>query len=85
MASSLRYSAPFKVTTEQLDNGKLKTISLDQTSITSFQDVVDIYNEEKDSILKTTKFTKSTVAPSKLKLQNVQHVLNILMKRFVVH
>ena len=56
---------------------KNKQISLDQTAIASFQNVIDLYKEEKDSILKTTPLTQAAVLPSKLQLQNVQHVLKV--------
>ena len=62
---------------------KSQLISFDQNSTASFNDVVDLYNDEKDSILKTTPLTQSAVHPSKLQLQNVQHVLKVFNDRVI--
>lgn len=62
---------------------KTQKISLDKKSIASFSDVKDLYNAEKDNILKTTPLTYSAICPSKLQLQNVQHVLKIFNDRVV--
>ena len=51
--------------------------------VASFQDVVQLYNEEKDNILKTTPLTQSAVYPSKLQLQNVKHVLRVFNDKVV--
>ena len=56
---------------------KTKQISLDQQSTVSFADIEEIYKDEKDSIIKMTPLTLASVAPSKLQLQNVQHVLKV--------
>ena len=53
------------------------------SNVASFSDVIQLYNDEKDSILKTSLLTNSSVALSKLQLQNVQHVLHVLMKKLL--
>ena len=62
---------------------KTKQISLDNVSTASFEDIVNLYNEEKDSILKTTKLTQASVKPSRLQLQNVQHVLKVFNEKVI--
>ena len=62
---------------------KTQKISLDGQSVASFEHVVHLYEEEKDSILKATAFTKSAVYPSKLQLQNVKHVLKVFDEKVV--
>ena len=62
---------------------KCQKLSLNDETVASFSDVVDLYKEEKDNILKTTSLTLSSVFPSKLKLQNVQHVLKVFNDRVV--
>ena len=62
---------------------KTKKISLAGQSVASFEHVVHLYEEEKDSILKTTGLTKSAVYPSKLQLQNVKHVLKVFDAKVV--
>ena len=43
-----------------------------------------LYATEKENILKTTPLTYASVYPSKLQLQNVQHVLNVFNEKVVV-
>lgn len=62
---------------------KCQKISLDNQTIASFADVRQIYEEEKDSILKTTPLTQAAVNPSRLQLQNVQHVLRVFNDKVV--
>lgn len=62
---------------------KCQTLSLDQRCVGSFQDVIDLYNKEKESILKTSPLTQAAVKPSKLQLQNVQHVLKVFNEKVV--
>lgn len=62
---------------------KTKRFQLAGQSVASFSDVVQLYNDEKDSILKTSPLTNSSVKPSKLQLQNVQHVLNVFNEKVV--
>jgi hypothetical protein len=62
---------------------KCQMISLDKQSKASFADVKQLYEAEKDSILKTTPLTQSAVNPSKLQLQNVQHVLRVFNDKVV--
>ena len=42
-----------------------------------------MYNDEKQNILKTTTLTQAAVQPSKLQLQNVQHVLKVFNEKVV--
>ena len=49
----------------------------------SFQDVKKLYEAEKHSVLKTTPLTQASVLPSKLQLQNVQHVLKVFNEKVV--
>jgi len=62
---------------------KCQKLCFDNESVASFSDVIDLYKEEKNSILKTTSLTYSSVYPSKLQLQNVQHVLKVFDDRVV--
>ena len=43
----------------------------------SFSDVRKLYDAEKENLLKTSPLTDAAVRPSKLQLQNVQHVLKV--------
>ena len=43
----------------------------------SFNDVRKLYDAEKANLLKTSPLTDAAVRPSKLQLQNVQHVLKV--------
>ena len=43
----------------------------------SFSDVRNLYDAEKENLLKTSPLTDAAVRPSKLQLQNVQHVLKV--------
>ena len=61
---------------------KTKTLEL-QNKTASFDHVVEIYKCEQDSVLKTTNLTRAAVQPSKLQLQNVQHVLRVFNERTV--
>ena len=58
-------------------------LTLDGTVVGSFDDVRDLYAAEKDNILKTTTLTRSSVYPSRLQLQNVQHVLRVFNDKVV--
>ena len=49
----------------------------------SFDHVIKLYEKEKDHILKTTTLTRSSVYPSRLQLQNVQHVLKVFNEKTV--
>ena len=62
---------------------KCQMISFDKQSKASFAEVKELYEAEKDSILKTTPLTLSAVNPSKLQLQNVQHVLRVFNDKVV--
>lgn len=62
---------------------KTKQITLDDDATASFEDVVQLYKEERDNILKTTPLTQSAVCPSKLQLQNVKHVLRVFNDKVV--
>lgn len=62
---------------------KCQKISLDKQTTASFADVQHLYDEEKDSVLKTTRLTGVAVNPSRLQLQNVQHVLRVFNDRVV--
>ena len=62
---------------------KCQKISLDNKTTASFADVKKLYESEKGSILKTTPLTKFAVNPSRLQLQNVQHVLKVFNEKVV--
>ena len=62
---------------------KCQKISLDNETIASFVDVKELYESEKYSILKTTPLTQFAVNPTRLQLQNVQHVLKVFNERVV--
>ena len=63
---------------------KCQKISFEQNNTpASFADVKELYQAEKDSILKTTTLTQAAVNPSRLQLQNVQHVLRIFNDKVV--
>eukprot|EP00745_Piridium_sociabile_P001153 TRINITY_DN10714_c0_g2_i1.p1 TRINITY_DN10714_c0_g2~~TRINITY_DN10714_c0_g2_i1.p1 ORF type:complete len:837 (+),score=176.30 TRINITY_DN10714_c0_g2_i1:399-2909(+) len=62
---------------------KTQKIRLSGQSVASFSDVKQLYEDEKDGILKTTPLTKASVNPSKLQLQNVQHVLKVFNEKVV--
>ena len=62
---------------------KCQRLSLDSNTTASFADVKRLYDEEKDSILKTTRLTQAAVNPSRLQLQNVQHVLRVFNDKVV--
>ena len=62
---------------------KSQKLSLDNITVGSFADVKALYNREKDSILKSAPLTSSAVMPSKLQLQNVQHVLSVFNDRVI--
>ena len=54
-----------------------------QQPVGSFEDVRNLYDLEKNNILKTTPLTLSSVKPSKLQLQNVGHVLKVFNEKVV--
>ena len=62
---------------------KCQKISLDKQTTASFAHIREIYEEEKDGILKTTTLTQAAVNPSRLQLQNVQHVLRVFSEKVV--
>ena len=62
---------------------KNRKLSIDGVTIGSFDDVREVYAEEKDNILKTTPLNYLSVYPSKLQLQNVQHVIRIFNEKVV--
>ena len=62
---------------------KTRKLSIDGVTIGSFDDVREMYAAEKDNILKTTPLNYSSVYPSKLQLQNVQHVIRIFNEKVV--
>ena len=61
---------------------KTKTLKLNNLKA-EFEQVMDVYNAEKGSILKTTSLTQAAVHPSKLQLQSVQHVLKVFNEKVV--
>ncbi len=62
---------------------KTQTLTLDGQKVGVFEDVRQLYLSEKDSILKTSPLTYASVFPSKLQLQNVQHVLKVFNEKVV--
>lgn len=62
---------------------KTQEIKLEDDAKASFEDIVQLYKEEKDNILKTTPLTRSSVFPSNLQLQNVKHVLRVFNDKVV--
>lgn len=62
---------------------KCQKLSLDNQTVGSFSDVRELYKEEKNNILKTTPLTQTAVNPSRLQLQNVQHVLRVFNDKVV--
>lgn len=62
---------------------KLRKLTFDGVTIGSFDDVREVYNSERDNILKTTPLTFASVYPSQLQLQNVQHVLKVFNEKVV--
>ena len=62
---------------------KSQRLTLDNMTVGSFSDVKTLYELEKNSILKTTRLTYASVNPSKLQLQNVQHVLRIFHEKVI--
>ena len=62
---------------------KCQKLSLDGKTIGSFSDVRALYESEKNNILKTTSLTFASVYPSRLQLQNVQHVLKVFNDKVV--
>ena len=62
---------------------KEKKLSFDGQTVGSFADVEDVYEAEKESVLKTTTLTSSSVYPTRLQLQNVSHVLRVINDRTV--
>ena len=62
---------------------KCQRMSLDKQKIALFEDVKKLYEAERDSVLKTTPLTQAAVNPSRLQLQNVQHVLRVFNDKVV--
>ena len=62
---------------------KCQKISINNKTTASFVDVKELYESEKGSILKTNPLTQSAVYPSRLQLQNVQHVLKVFNEKVV--
>ena len=62
---------------------KTKTLTFDGTTVGSFKDIQDLYENEQSNILKTTPLTRSSVYPSRLQLQNVQHVIRVMNDQVV--
>ena len=62
---------------------KCKKLSFDGETVGSFADVQELYEAEKNSILKATCLTSSSVYPTRLQLQNVGHVLKVFDDRVV--
>ena len=62
---------------------KGQQISFDDKTTASFEDVKELYNSEKGSILKTAPLTQCAVNPLRLQLQNVQHVLRLFNDKVV--
>ena len=62
---------------------KCQRITLDHENIGNFSDIIDLYKSENGSILKSTPLTYSAVYPSKLQLQNVQHVLKVFNDKVI--
>ena len=60
---------------------KSQKLSLDKKTVGSFSDVKSLYDAEKDNVLKSIPLTFSAVFPSKLQLQNAQHVLRVFDER----
>ncbi len=62
---------------------KTRQISFDNQHVGHFADVYNLYVTEKESVLKTTNLTSSSVSPSRLQLQNVQHVVPVFNEKVV--
>lgn len=62
---------------------KCQKLSLDNKTVGSFSDVKNLYQAEKDNILKSTPLSFAAICPSRLQLQNVQHVLRIFNEKVV--
>lgn len=62
---------------------KCQRLTIDKKSVGSFSDVKKLYEAEKHSVLKTSPLTEASVCPSKLQLQNVQHVLRVFNDKVV--
>lgn len=58
-------------------------LTFDNQVTGSFSDVKTLYDAEKGNILKTSPLTDASVRPSKLQLQNVQHVLKVFNEKVV--
>ena len=61
---------------------KNKTLELDGNRA-EFRHIIEVYEEESNSVLKTTPLTNASVFPSKLQLQNVSHVLRVFNEKVV--
>ena len=62
---------------------KCQKLSLDEKTVGNFSDIKSLYQAEKSNILKTTPLTHSAVYPTRLQLQNVQHVLRVFNDKVV--
>ena len=62
---------------------KTKKLTLDGTTVGNFRDVQQLYEKEKNNILKSTPLTSSAVYPTTLQLQNVKHVVRVFNDRVV--
>ena len=62
---------------------KCQKLCFGDQAIGSFTDVKKLYEAEKNNILKTSPLTEAAVNPSKLQLQNVQHVLRVFNDKVV--
>ena len=62
---------------------KTRTLSIDGATFGCFDDVRELYISERANALKTASLTHSAVFPSKLQLQNVQHVLRVFNEKVV--
>ena len=62
---------------------KCRRLSLDNETVGAFADVQHIYEKEKDSILRSTPLTFSSVYPTPLQLQNVKHVVAVFNDKVV--
>ena len=62
---------------------KCKHLTLDGENVGQFQDVQMLYEKEKNNILKALPLTLSSVYPSRLQLQNVQHVIKVFNDKVI--
>ena len=62
---------------------KTQQLTFDNEIVGNFADIKDLYHDEKGSILKTTPLVSAAVHPSRLQLQNVQHVVKVFNDKVV--